>query len=178
MKKINFKLIFLFLMGFMLMMTGCSVDMTYTVNSFTLKDEANNLYVREYSYDTESVLLNDIIDCNDKKAKVEFYLDESQSEKVESPSFLIMDGDNYVFCVITFSNGNTSYVNLNLYRLKLCTVTFETNCKTKVEEQIVEENSFIEEPNVTLERSGYAFVGWDYKFSKPITEDTVNTLSL
>ena len=173
MKKINFKLIFLFLIGFMLMLTGCSVDMTYTVNGFVLKDEASNIYVKEYSYDTESVVLSDIIDCKDKKAKLEFYVDEEQTEKIESPSVLIVDGDNYVYCIVKFSNGNSSPLILNLYRLKLCTVTFETNCKTKVEEQVVEENSLAEEPNVTLERSGYAFVGWDYKFNKPITGDTV-----
>lgn len=173
MKKLNFRTIFLLIIAFALFLTGCSVDLTYTVKDFELKDEVSNLYVNEYSNDTESVIISDIIQCNHKKAVVNFYFDEAKTESISTSSVLIVEGDNFVYATIDFGNGTVTDVILNLYRLKLFKVSFKTNCGIKIEEQYVEENSCAVEPTEELKRTGYGFIGWDYKFSKPITKDIV-----
>ena len=173
MKKVNYKIIFLLIITFALFLTGCTIDTSYTVEGFELQDEASNLYINQYSNDTESVIVTDIINCNYKKAVVEYYYDEDKTEIVDGSSVLIVEGDNFIYCTINYGNGITTNVVLNLYRLRLFKVTFDTNCSTRIEEQYVEENSCAIEPTEELKKSGYGFIGWSHKFNKPITKDTV-----
>ena len=55
------------------------------------------------------------------------------------------------------------------------TVTFNTNCDTIIEKQIIEVNELLEEP-IKLEKEGYTFIEWQlnnetFDFNTPITED-------
>lgn len=55
------------------------------------------------------------------------------------------------------------------------TVTFNTNCDTIIENQIIEVNELLEEP-IKLEKEGYTFIEWQlnnetFDFNTPITED-------
>ena len=55
------------------------------------------------------------------------------------------------------------------------TVTFNTNCDTIIENQIIEVNELLEEP-IKLEKEGYTFIEWQlnnetFDFNTPITKD-------
>ena len=173
MNKINYKIIFLFLIALSLVLTGCSSSVEYNVIDFDLTDEGTNLYTKEYSNDTEQVYISEVVECENKKAKVEFYYDAEKTDLVTTDSVLIVEGDNLVYGTINFGNGTSVDIILNLYRLRMFTVSFKTDCKTGVEDQYVEENSCAIVPDVELTKAGYKFAGWDYKFSRPITSDTI-----
>ena len=73
------------------------------------------------------VIISDIIQCNHKKAVVNFYYDEAKTEIISTSSVLIVEGDNFIYSTIDFGNGTKIDVILNLYRLKLFRVSFKTN---------------------------------------------------
>ena len=168
MKKINFKLIFFGFILFILFLTGCQVDKTYEVLDYELN---NDVYVYHYSNYEETVDLSKVLIFRDKNAKVTYYYDETHTEEVGSSIINLEEGDNFIYCEVEFSDQKTTFIKLNCYRLKLFTVKFNTNCTTKISPVEVEENSLVEKPTVELRKVGHKFLGWDYKFTKPVTED-------
>lgn len=172
MKKINFKLLFLGFIAILLLLSGCQIDTTYSVEGFEQKD---NIYQKNYSVDTEFVSLDGIVSYNSKAGVINYYYDEEKTIEVIDDVSLI-EGDNFVYCSISYKRKDlVQDFILNFYKLKMCTVTFDTDCKTKIESLIVEEGTVIQKPEVELEKSGYAFEGWDYNFNKPISSDiTIN----
>ncbi len=171
MNRKNIKLVFLGLIMMILILTGCGVDTSYSVEGFELKDD---IYQCNYSNDTEQVDISNVIKCAYSKANIKYYEDEECSKEISSIINLV-EGDNLVYCTITFGPRAKVIllVTLNCYRLKLFTVQFETNCSTKIEEQIIEEGSLVTKPDVELTKKGYKFKEWNYNFKKPITSDLI-----
>lgn len=169
MKKINYRLLFLGLIAILLLLSGCKVDTNYTVDGFELKSD---VYQKNYSVDTDVVSLDGIVQYNENSGTISYFYDEEQTMEVTDEVSLV-DGDNYVYCSITYKGTDlVQLFTLNFYKLKMCTVTFDTKCNVKVESVVVEEGTIIDKPDVELERKGYAFEGWNYSFSKPISSDT------
>ena len=171
--KINYKFIFILLVAFCLFLTGCKVDKTFSIEGFELYDEYNQEYITKISNDTEEVTFENIFTFNDSKAKVKYYEDSSYANEYTSSSLSLELGDNYLYVRITFSDSSNQDLTLNFYRLNMYKVTFETNCSVKIKEQLVEEGTILEKPDVEMIKKGYAFKGWDYNFKDPITSDTV-----
>ncbi len=171
--KINYKFIFILLVAFCLFLTGCKVDKTFSIEGFELYDEYNQEYIKKISNDTEEVTFENIFLFNDSKAKVKYYEDGSYANEYTSSSLSLELGDNYLYVRITFSDSSNQDLTLNFYRLSMYTVTFETNCSVKIKEQLVEEGTILEKPEVELTKKGYAFKGWDFNFKDPITSNTV-----
>lgn len=170
MKKINFKIIFLFFVAFILFLSGCSVDTTFTVDGFTLNED---VYECKYSVDESFVDISNLVKSNSNKGEVKYYYDEDLQLEITDYNIELFEGDNYIYCAIRYKNVKTiTQVKLNLYKLKNCIVTFDTDCKIKIDSMEVEEGTIIEKPEVELEKTGYAFDGWDYNFKKPIEGDT------
>ena len=67
MKKINYRLLFLGLIAILLLLSGCKVDTTFTVNGFELK---NDVYQKNYLVDTEVVSLDGIVQYNEKSGTI------------------------------------------------------------------------------------------------------------
>lgn len=171
MKKQIFKYSFLVLILFTLILCGCKVDKNFIVLDFKIIDEVNNVYIKQYSNDTESVLINNIIQLNDKKAELKYYNDEGYTNETNNNEILLLEGDNYLYVSIVFSDDTQINLTLNFYRLKLFKVSFVTNCKTKIEDQYVQENDVVDRPTIKLEKAGYAFKSWNYNFKTPVTSD-------
>jgi len=168
MGKVNYKFILLVIVVFALFLTGCEVDTTYTVDGFEL---TGDVYQKNYSIDTEYVTLEGLVQYNEKAANIKYYYDEDHTMEIVDEVSLI-DGDNYVYCLITYKKIKLAQpVTLNLHKLKMCTVTFDTGCSTKIDSMVVEEGTVIAKPEVELTKKGYAFTGWDHSFSKPIKDD-------
>lgn len=170
MKKVNYKIIFVFLIFVSLLLTGCKVNKNYTVNNFDY-DESSQTYIKKFDSDVEGCFINELITLEDSKANVSFYIDESKTEMLVSNTFFLMEGSNYLYVDIEFKDGSVEEIILNCYRLRLFEVKFDSNCSVKVESIYVQEGDLIEKPNVELKKTGYAFAGWDYNFNKPITRD-------
>ena len=94
------------------------------------------------------------------------------------PSYAVNDlkveNNTYYFLV---SNGNAipKVYTVTVRRRPMYTVNFVTNGGTSVQNQTIEEDSFVTEPTTT--KIGYTFVGWDYDFSKAITDNTTISAS-
>ena len=173
MKRLNFKFIFLCVAAIMIFITGCSVDTTFTVDGFTLNEE---VYECKYSQDMSFVNISDLVKSNSSKGDVKYYYDEDLQFEITDPNFELSEGNNYIYCGIRYKNNKTiTIVKLNLYKLKNCIVSFETGCKTHIDSIDVEEGTIIEKPTVELEKTGYAFEGWDYNFKKPIEDNITIT---
>lgn len=172
MKKLNFKIAFIFLIFVSLLLIGCKVNKNYVVDNFEY-DQSSNTYIQKFQNDTESVNVDNVIVTEDKKAEVTYYQDEEKTIKFSSSTLFLVEGDNYLYVDIEFSDSSVESVVLNFYRLKLFLVKYDTNCATKIEDEYVQEGDLITEPDVELKKNGYAFVGWSYKFNKPISSDLV-----
>ena len=168
MKNINFRLLFLVLIAFVLFLTGCQVDTSYTVNGF---EQVGDVFVQNIDIDTDETTLENIVQCNAKQANVKYYYDEDLTMEIIG-DLSLLEGDNYVYCKITYKNIKLiQTVTLNFHRLKMCVVSFNTNCSTKIDSMEVLEGTVISKPEVELKKSGYAFEGWGYNFSKPIKDN-------
>ena len=81
-----------------------------------------------------------------------------------------------------YNNGVVTS-NITLYgKGKLCTITFETGCDTKIESYNTYAGKYLEEPNVELVRDGFTLCGWttkqnggkDWKFGRDkVMDNTV-----
>ena len=95
-------------------------------------------------------------------------------QQVPTKTVPINVGDNVFYITETVGNDITLYT-VTIRRRPVYTVTFNTNCSTVVENQLVEEDFFAIEPK--LEKIGYTFLGWNYSFQNPITSDIQITAS-
>ncbi len=83
------------------------------------------------------------------------------------------EGNNIFYIHVTNTDQTISLYTVNIYRNKLCEVSFNTNGGSTVASQFVEEGNLATCPSSS--RLGYDFVSWDYDFSQPITNSiTVN----
>ena len=169
MKKINFKLMFVFVIACCLFLIGCQSKIEFVIINFELKED---IYVGEFSNVDDEIDISEYVKCDNSKAIVKYYLDEQRTQEITEYIVPLIEGDNYFYCTIKCGNMAEEII-LNFYRLKLFKVSFITNCITKISDQYVEENDFAKEPEVELENPGYVFNGWNKKFNKPITSDTV-----
>ena len=83
----------------------------------------------------------------------------------------LSEGDNTFYIHITNPDQTVSAYTVNIYRNRLCAVSFNTCGGTEINTLYIEEGRLIEEP-ITA-RQGYTFGSWDYDFSLPIAKDTV-----
>ncbi|MBE5732084.1 MAG: hypothetical protein E7353_03515 [Clostridiales bacterium] len=104
------------------------------------------------------------------KASFSIYWDEDCKRDVNSDEVYLDIGENKFYVVATVNGKDTLYY-LSVYRNHIFTATFETNCETVVPSQTLEEGKLITEPQIIPERYGYVFKGWNYVFSKPITDN-------
>ena len=82
-------------------------------------------------------------------------------------------GDNIVYVIGMNGDEPENVYEVTIRRRPLYTVSFDANGGTPVDSRTAEEDSLIPEPATT--RNGYAFCGWNYDFSKPVTEDAAVT---
>lgn len=109
-----------------------------------------------------------------KEATFGVYRDLECEMVIASKTTSVEVGDN-VFYILVENGKDISLYIATIRRIPIYTVTFNTNGGTAVQSQQVEEDSLAIEPVTT--RAGYTFVGWDYNFLNPITENKIITAS-
>ncbi len=80
-------------------------------------------------------------------------------------------GNNTFYVTQMVGEENTLYT-LTIRRRPVYTVSFNSDGGTEVESQFVEEDSFASNPQEPT-KAAYYFDGWDYDFTKPISEEVV-----
>lgn len=104
-------------------------------------------------------------------AKFVVSLDSYGMHTVVTKNVPLQEGNNIFYVIETIDGEVTSVYCVTVRRRPMYEVTFATNGGIAVDKQTVEEGFLATEP--TAFRVGYTFVGWDYDFSTPITENTV-----
>lgn len=89
---------------------------------------------------------------------------------VRSKTVELAVGDNTYYIVVENGKDIALYTAV-IRRRPIYKVTFENTEEVTVYEQYVEEDDCAIEPTETLQKKGYTFKGWDFDFSKPITEN-------
>lgn len=104
------------------------------------------------------------------------YSDISGTQEIVTKTVNLSVGDNLSYILVTAKNGDLGFYNVNVRRLDIYTVQFNTNGGTIVEDQRIQEESLVN-PVEDPTRSGFDFGGWDYDFSMPVMSDlTINAL--
>ena len=135
-------------------------------------DENNNVYGKVPNSQTTYSFLTEV--STPQNVSYVLSLDIYGTKQVPTKTVSINVGDNVFYITETVGNDITLYT-VTIRRRPVYTVTFNTNCSTVVENQLVEEDSFAIEPK--LEKIGYTFLNWDYSFQNPITSDIQITAS-
>jgi len=92
-----------------------------------------------------------------------------------SKEYTLALGENIVYFNCVPADGTTDVITFKiiLYRTKMVTVSFETNCNQTIESYQVEEFSTIEAPTVKLVKENSTFICWDFEFPGVVSDDIV-----
>ena len=148
------------------------IELSYRFDGFEYKEEQNqDVYTKYVSNSEEFMIITDGISVESANTTMKVYEDIEKTIEVNYEEDVnLLEQDNIFY--IVFENGNISEtVKMNIYRLRIFTVHFETNTDRKLRDVEVEENSLVEKPDVELVKKGHKFNGWNYNFSKPVTSD-------
>lgn len=102
-------------------------------------------------------------------------LDIYGSQQVATKTIPLNIGDNIVYIIEMLDGEPQAIYEVTIRRKPLYTVNFNTNGGLSVNNQTIEEDCFANEPYTT--KTGYTFIGWNYDFSKPITNNITITAS-
>lgn len=162
------KIIFIFPMFIITSLFGCNKN--EDAKSFRFADNVQQISETEYkctvSNQTEIIDINDLITDSENS---KFYITTIESDNKIEGQVLLNEGDNYF--KINFKKQS---LFLDIYRLHLYTVSFNTNWEISIDSVQIEENQTIT-PQI-ISRPGYS-CSWDFDFSKPIVESfTANAI--
>ena len=151
-------------------------DETESVNSLSFKTLSVNgdKAYGKVSNDTESFsFIKEIKTAGLMKFVVS--LDIYGSQQVATKTIPLNIGDNIVYIIEMLDGEPQAIYEVTIRRKPLYTVNFNTNGGLSVNNQTIEEDCFANEPYTT--KTGYTFIGWNYDFSKPITNNITITAS-
>ena len=118
---------------------------------------------------TEEFSITENIKIN-HKATTSLAYDREGKNPIEG-TVKLSEGDNKFY--LTVENGiEVEVYEINIRRRPNYTVTFFAAEALEAAKITLEEGSLATPPNLSLNKLGYTFSGWDFDFSLPITEDT------
>ena len=135
--------------------------------------EGNTVYGKTDNA-TDSFSFVNEIECIDG-AQFTVALDRYGLEVAFSKVVPLKVGDNVFYVFETLNGEIINTYKVTIRRRPIYTVTFDMNGGEAVETQKVEEDGFAVAP--TPIKTGYTFVGWDYDFINPITQNQTVTAS-
>ncbi len=96
-------------------------------------------------------------------------------KQVATKTIPLTEGDNVVYITEQINGNPKTIYEVTIRRRKIYTVSFSLQGGSAVESQQIEEDSLANEPSTT--KTGYSFIGWDYDFSEPVTDNIKITAS-
>ena len=107
-------------------------------------------------------------------AKYVVALDEFGMQTVATKIVSLRPGDNTFYIIETVNGEATTVYAVVIHRKFLYTVSFDAKGTCAVETQYVEEGGLVTEPTLNVVTPlGLNFLGWDFDFTKPVTESIV-----
>ena len=96
-------------------------------------------------------------------------------KQVATKTIPLTEGDNVVYITEQIDGNPKTIYEVTIRRRKIYMVSFNLQGGSAVESQQIEEDSLANEPSTT--KTGYSFIGWDYDFSEPVTDNITITAS-
>ncbi|MDL2292794.1 InlB B-repeat-containing protein [Acholeplasma sp. OttesenSCG-928-E16] len=144
--------------------TGCSNEII-SFKDFTLKED---VYYKKVKNEISQYDISLGIEIN--KGYTYSIYDENEDE-VALSVLNLAEGENLFTLNVLKKDKLINTYSLNIYRNKLFTVMFNSNCSTPVNNQYVEEGNKAIEPGEELTKEGNKFYKWDHNFDEEITSD-------
>lgn len=94
---------------------------------------------------------------------------------ITSKTVNLEEGDNLYYILVTAQNGDSKQYIIMIHRNYLYTVNFVTGTDTEIDTVYIEEGNKVQKPTVTLEKTLYDFLGWDWDFTKNVTSNLTIT---
>jgi uncharacterized repeat protein (TIGR02543 family) len=98
------------------------------------------------------------------------YRDTSLGVLISDTTVNLQIGNNNFYVVVKNNVGQTKMYTLTIRRKPLYVVTFDADGGDEILPKSIMEGEFLE--NITPNRDGYIFAGWDYDFNQAILADT------
>lgn len=137
----------------------------------TLSVDGSKVYGKVSNATTEFSFIDEV--KANGNAKFVVALDIYGSQQVATKTIPLNVGNNTVYVIEMLDDEPTAVYTVTVRRRPLYYVTFHISGGTIVENQTIEEDSLANKPDKPVAtRVGYIFTGWDYDFSKPITQNT------
>ena len=152
---------------------SCQIEVIQDKITFaTLAVEGETVYGKVSNATTTFSFIREITEHGN--AAYQIYKEITCETLIASKSISLNIGDNTVYVLQTVGKDLKLYT-VTVRRRPMYDMTFNVNGGTSVEKQVIEEDHLASEPTTT--RAGYTFTGWDYDFTKPITQDTIVNVS-
>ena len=158
---------------------GCKEKDTVTDEGSKLVDriEFNTLTVDGYSVSGRVSNATEEFNFNEEVSAYGSYgfvvaTDKKGTDTIAMRIVDLAEGDNTFYIIVMKNYAPVETYTVSLYRNKLYTVSFENNYAPT---QPVDEDDKATEPQITPEKAGYTFTGWDFDFATPITQDITVT---
>ena len=136
--------------------------------------DEDNVYNIKVSNATKSLEIEPLLSLDERSSWV-LSTDPRGKSVIKSKTASLAIGNNIYYALVTDVSGETQVYTFKIRRKPIYNVIFDVAGGKSLEIQTVEEDGFATAPVAT--RDGYDFLGWDYDFSKPITENKVITAS-
>ena len=136
--------------------------------------DEDNVYNIKVSNTTKSLEIEPLLSRDERSSWV-LSTDPRGKSVIKSKTASLAVGNNIYYALVTDVSGETQVYTFKIRRKPTYNVIFDVAGGKSLEIQTVEEDGFATAPVTT--RDGYDFLGWDYDFSKPITENKVITAS-
>ncbi|MBO5223249.1 MAG: leucine-rich repeat protein, partial [Clostridia bacterium] len=156
---------------------------TCTVCGYVLQEETGILFntltengTKVYGKVSNTMTEFSFIDEVTVKGNATYIVDDNKDcgSPIKSKTVDLEIGDN-TFYVLESIGNDVKLFTVTIRRRMMYNVTFNVDGGIAVEKQIIEEDHLATEPKTT--RIGYTFMGWDYNFTEPITQNTCITAS-
>ncbi len=155
-----------------LALTACGEGENNVISFKTLEANGTDVYGRTPNDQTTFSFVDEIKVSG--SAKYVVALDEFGMQTVATKTVSLKPGDNKFYIIETVNNEATAVYAVVIHRNLLYTVSFDAEGVSAAETQYIEEGGLAKEPATdVLIPLGLEFWGWDFDFSKPITENVV-----
>ena len=140
-----------------------SVDRNVSIVDFEKTEEG---FCRKVDNSTETFSFIDKVKVP-SNCSWNLYSDFDCRNEILSKTISCQLGNNKIYMIVNSSRETIGFYSIEIYRLYMYTVSFNTSGGTYIPDQLVQEESYVSNVDDPT-RSGYTFTGWDYDFSQKV----------
>ena len=146
-------------------------DSLYEKMSITDFDKQDGYFLCKIDNNVESYSLIDRVKTPFNR-NWKLYDDIEGKSEIKSKIISCNIGHNYSYLLVEEKEKTIGFYKIDIYRLDLYKVSFETYGGTKIDSIIVQEESLVPRPT-SPKKDGFSFIRWDYNFGDPVKSDLI-----